>query len=937
MLPGGDNQVYVTIAGDAEQLVNDLKQITPAAQQADTAITGLNEAIAASGGMSAEALGQVGVASVEVFRNGIQLATQTLTELQAKLGQISSAEAKAALSGLGFDSATTRQAITDYQTLGNTFTDTSTKKDVFKVNVGLLGDMMRYVRLSAFLIFMTALNDIRTAFTNAIKDAIDFSNAIFNLDVAVRAWQRSGFDVSLQQVHDQIAKIQQLYPYFNVSDMDTAMAKLINGTREFGVTAQQAFQLYGDAAKIATVNNITLEEAVTKLLQAVESGRLQSLRTLGVPASAQLELEYEQKLAAVMDNTTSKMTVQEKSAAALGLIHEYLSKTADDVSQKQDTLAGKTTAVSTAWKNWLTSMGSLFGPFLKLLDDFVLKLIDFVKWIDITALEGLGTFINSVVIAEDAIRQFTTKGSIDVDALKKKFDDLQASSKKLAEGLFANTGDVLGNVPVGPPADLTSNSNMLTAMADAKTKLEKIQEDLKTNLEKLWTNYYEDLDKITLDGQRKEEDLQLQYARQIEKLNQDLQNNIEKENQSYQDKLLANEISYQQSIADAKKKYQEQIIADEEAYQQNLVDAAKKEQEKAAQDELSYQQSVADAKAKYQQQVIDDEKKYQEALAKLRSDLENNLEDALATRDARQITRLIRTEKNSEDDLATQYAQQKADRDAKFAQELADLQKQYDRKKADRATQYAQELADLLTAYDRQKVARDEKFAQELADLKTQEDQRTAQLLTDHQNRLRDIEIQYNEQLAAERTKLIQAEADLVTLIAQQRADRLLKFQQDTADLHNQTGKLLADLATSLQDQYNLTATDLDRIYQLYDSYYGPDGSLLAMMFGFYNYIGQLGGGGGGGGGQKFMAEGGAFVANRPTNVTFGEAGPEAAFFMPLNGSKMGNLGSLGSNISGGGSGGKLSLELWLSPDLQARVINQAQAGIVSVIMKELA
>jgi hypothetical protein len=385
-------------------------------------------------------------------------------------------------------------------------------------------------------------------------------------------------------------------------------------------------------------------------------------------------------------------------------------------------------------------------------------------------------------------------------------------------------------------------------MADAKTKIEKIQEDLTTNLANLWKSYYEDLDKITLDGERKRADDVTAYDQQMEKLSVTLMDNLAKEDRSAQESSLAEEVKYEQSVADAKEKNQEQVLAAE--------------------------------------------KTYQEKIAQLRFDLENNLEDALATRDARQITRLIRTEQDAEQSAKTQY--------------------------------------------DNEKKARDTTFTQELNDLKAQEDQRQLALEVSHQDRMKEIEIQNKQEQDAALVDLQNKESALDTNLAQQRADRLTKFNQDKIDLLNATGKLVADLTTSLTDQYNLTATDLAQLYSLYDSYYGPNGSLLTMMYNFYAAIGSIGTGGGSGGGTPKMAEGGAFIANRATNVTFGEAGPEAAFFMPLNGSQMGNLGSFGSNISGGGSGGKSVVEIWLSPDLESRIVNKSQTGIINVITKEL-
>ena len=316
----------------------------------------------------------VGADAVTRNNENVAQAVVLLQDMVAELGQVSSAQAKASLTGYGFSGAEITQATQDFQALGGAFTDTAVKKDKFTVNVGALGDMMRYVRLSAFLIFMTALNDIKQMFQDAVKDAVDFSNAIFQLDVAVRAYQRDGFDVSLKQVHDQIAAIQKLYPYFDVSDMDASMAKLLNSTREFGVTSQQAFQLYGDAAKIAIMSNTTMEEAVNKLMTAVTSGAhaQQALRTLGIAVNSDLELAFE-KEADALDDSTNKMTLQEKAAAALGLIHKYLALTADDVASKQDTLAGETDTVSAAWKNFLTMLGTLYAPIMKGVSTFLLQ------------------------------------------------------------------------------------------------------------------------------------------------------------------------------------------------------------------------------------------------------------------------------------------------------------------------------------------------------------------------------------------------------------------------------------------------------------------------------------------------------------------------------------------------------------------------------------
>lgn len=690
--------------------------------------------------------------------------------------------------------------------------------------------------------------DMQQLFKDTVKSATEFSNAIFGLDVAVRAWQRSGFDISLQEVHDKLVALQKLYPYFSMTEMQDHLALLINGVREFGLSTETTFKLFEDAMKASIITGKDLPTTIDAMINAVGSGRLQSIRKLGIPVSIDLEEEFIRAI----DGTTDALTVQEKALASAGLIHQYFATLAEDTAKKQDVLAGKTAEANAAWTNFVTRIGIMITPLLENFKDLTIGLIDYWQLLIYSFDYGGNILISSLFMVGDAIHQLRTKGSIDIEALQKDWEKLMAASKGAALNLAFGMGtDPFSDAPIGTPkVDNSANDNIIKALEDAKTKIEKIQEDLTNNLRKLWDDYYRDLDKITLDGQRRQEELFLDYERNIQKIAADLQSNIDKEARSYQDKQLAEEVKYQDDVAKAKEKQQEKIV--------------------------------------------DDEKKFQDKIAQLRFDLENSLEDAIAARDARQITRLIR-------------AEQAAEQSAKIA-------------------------------YDNEKRDRDETFAQELSDLQKQEDDRKKALEIDHQNRLREINIQNQEELDAALTKLNQQTDDLNKNLDQQRADRAVKYAQDKTDLLNATGKLVVDLTNSLADQYSLTAQGLAQLYQLYAQYYGPNGSLLTMMYNFYTAMASIGGGGkpsSGGKGVPMMASGGIGIANKATSVTFGEAGLEAAIFMPLNGSRMSGLGSF-SNLASGGQNGKTVVEVWLSPDLQARIVNQAQSGIVDVFVKEL-
>jgi hypothetical protein len=64
-------------------------------------------------------------------------------------------------------------------------------------------------------------------------------------------------------------------------------------------------------------------------------------------------------------------------------------------------------------------------------------------------------------------------------------------------------------------------------------------------------------------------------------------------------------------------------------------------------------------------------------------------------------------------------------------------------------------------------------------------------------------------------------------------------------------------------------------------------------------------------------AGGGSIVANKPTLALFGERGAERATFTPLSKGK-------------GGIEGKVQIEVLLSPDLEARIIDSAVGEVAN-------
>lgn len=201
-------------------------------------------------------------------------------------------------------------------------------------------------------------------------------------------------------------------------------------------------------------------------------------------------------------------------------------------------------------------------------------------------------------------------------------------------------------------------------------------------------------------------------------------------------------------------------------------------------------------------------------------------------------------------------------------------------------------------------------------------------------------------------------------------------YQNQLNDLARALDQKLQEQAVKIGEEYKLNHDGVEKLYALFQQYYGPNGKfaseqqasyikmvaqsqafvdqMTALMSQYYSMLGGLGSGtglpkleggapipSGGGlgsaprtGGGKGYATGGYALATQATNVTFGEGGvPELAMFLPLN-SGMSNP-ALDVYGSGGGPGGGVALiRIEVGSDLEARIVNAALTHAALAIEK---
>jgi hypothetical protein len=155
-------------------------------------------------------------------------------------------------------------------------------------------------------------------------------------------------------------------------------------------------------------------------------------------------------------------------------------------------------------------------------------------------------------------------------------------------------------------------------------------------------------------------------------------------------------------------------------------------------------------------------------------------------------------------------------------------------------------------------------------------------------------------------------------------------------------------VAANLVAEYNLTQQGLQAIVSLYGKYYSDISQIYAamqyMMAGMGMGVGakpgklsaaigstpktttkHIGSGG--------AAEGGTFLADKPTSMVFGEAGLEMATFTPI-GRTGRDVNKVFSNMGGGSGNGNIQIEMLLSPDLEGRIISNTLNKTADVVFR---
>lgn len=909
--PSGEDIIATTILIDTKMAMQALKELDSASLKSAEKIKVLKDIIASL----ADKMG-----------GNVQAATQKVSDLW---------------NAVGGGKEVLQQATGEAKELGGKLEESGTKG---KKAFGELKYGISAVRIAVGILISMLVHQLIQGFQSLVSGAInglrEMETATYNLIGAERALSEQGIGISPKDLDDIIARLQKIDPLLSKIQATELVSRVSrNVAPSVGFNAQQIEQLSRSVATLAIQNKglgYSFEEVEKQMTDAFLTGKVsQGINRLGIKINDQIVKDEALRLGLVktedeFDKLTGKTEAHIKATAMLSIISQKTEQDIKHLPEFLGTADAQFTIFQSRLQDILTNIGVDLAPLL--IEGFkalISVLEDVDGWLDKNK-EGIGLIVSTTANllkffndtkdgadeATDGFQSFleTVQGGLDTVAnfidffsvvipgfslLSDLIRNLIPNVAQFFASLIINLGHVIPGLGVFTgflefKNGIENTTRLKHEIDGLVASLDKLLPFL--NLQDKWDEFLNKkntadtptavvADENIVDSGAQEALDKLDDK--IKDIADDAQNAKEDLETAFKNKQIDIDIKFNQKTADIGKEYE-----------RKAEDAAADLAHKIEDINLDAQQNIEDAKRKAREDEEKAERDLLEKLKELRQKFLMDIEDALHERDARQVLRLIR-----------QYQ--------------FDKQAAIDKKKQD-----DQARADALAA-----------------DLKNIEIER--------QRKIESAQIEYArklEELAIAKARELQ-ELDLWK--KREEDDLKVWRERELAEIDKHTQDKLEKLVEGFAQEYGLTDEWQKKIQGLILSYFGQN---KAIMDGMYIYMATLaaqmaslafpmysqdysGFGGGGGGTQPSyaFAEGGAIIANKPTVAMFGEAGKELATFTPLDktgrdvNKVFGDTSGLGGS---GGAGGSLTIEMLLSPDLEARVVENALSQTTNVITK---
>ena len=715
----------------------------------------------------------------------------------------------------------------------------------------------------------TALNAIIGFFRDATDQARQFEETLYRISNAERQLSEAGIEVTVQGLKKGIDDIQKALPIFSKEDIAQLVGSLATTTKELGLSGDQIIKL-GAAVAILNINSTETESVLAtqaKVTNSLLSPQARSVGSLGL-AFGKLKMEAVGAQLGIQ-KTVEEMTDAEKTKIKLQIIFETSGvDSIDDIAKLRDEIQ-KSGGDFEALNDYLNSNTAKLAANGAAWKDLETT----VGQLFLPALPKLTGFIKTMTDGFNGLKFVIIENVAGFGAL------FEAISKVLTGPAGQDYGKVFSE---------TFNAGIAKRREDLVNQLFPggLPDSAGAGIKKLYEPLIHPPKETATGAQTVQEETQ-----KIEEAYVKSEDKIQDIMADARDKRAQIDENYRRKIEDANRDHAQKLADIARDVERKQDDALRNYNQKVEDINRDANEKIAEANADQRQKEIDREKEYQNRLRELREKFLFDLEDALRDRDARQVLRLIREYNRDKKNLEEKHKLDRQDSKKDLAQKLADIER------------------------DRQ--------------LKLQAAQREL------------AEKQAEIALWAQRER-----QDAAIALQRKLADARLAHQRELAEYQQYLQRKLQELAKAIVKEYQLTAAGAAAIQKLLSSYFGANGSIQQLLTSgltanLNGIVSSSSGSSGGGtpivsptwaaGGFYGAAEGGTFVATRPTKVMFGEKGPEMASFTPL-GRTGADVGKVFGQSSPGGGQNSLSLRVMISDGLIADIVDSSLENVAAVI-----
>jgi len=731
------------------------------------------------------------------------------------------------------------------------------------------------------------------------QGSIDTAKAMMQFEVSVRVLQKRGLDITMKQAAEQVRELRDEFKFLTTQESMELYSQIGLMTQGFGFSTDEMNRMAKVAANLALIMGKDVVEGARQATLFISSGYAEGLQKAGLSINKATVAQKAYELGLIStQNAYQQLTEKQRAHVALLVLEEASAALATEsqkalaseygkvvqaqaeLREEQQKLQFALIPLQTAWNKFIVGLLKAFQTYRQILVLFNINLIKYVVAPTLSAIEAMSLAWDKYVNGQDA--QFR-----DLSVIYQQYvSDLTATILKTS-GLefnpFANMEDVdpsqIGSVPLDEfiPEDDEVTDAYKAMFLDIQDALDKYQQDM-IEAEEEFMQELADIDKEWLD---KRAEIWKDYGEKIADINRELAQDIEDAERDLQYALEDLEIDTQHKLEDAARKYREQEI-----------------------------------KA---------EREYQEKLRRLREEFLFDLEDALRERDALQVLRLIRRYKLDVEQAERQHEAERQERQEAYRQEIDDIKRQAERKRQELLREHEQKLEDLRIQAERERQQAAEDRDQALKEADEDRQRAIEEAKEDYDQQLRDLKDALQDQLNELMVNYALQEG--VTLEHVQAMSKILQ------DYFGPGGPVEGTFSYLVQMIQNATAAAIEAMKQLEEFRQQLGISETDTSSTDTSSVPQSNPEVGPGKDTiSSNAEGGMMVATSPQVAMFGEV-PEMVQFTPISKLNTKSLTST-SEWGNGSGGGKGSIEIWLSPGLEASVVDNALGQVADIIVR---